>query len=275
MDTSTKVIIGSVLVLAAGGGVYYAVTKYRRGDELDKLDSDVNAQLASQLHSIVDTWYFTDKDADKAVEVAFKIKDWSAVQTSYQKLYNASLVGDLQGKMDSTQYQRFLAALTGAKKLTEIQNNTAKVTTQNNPVSSPVKVGSSVRIKSTQALPLNLYNTPEDAMAVKKVGNDYQPAPKPNGQIKTKTTAAFAKVVETKLFTFTKPNAAPVNVIYAKISFLSNPALVRWIIAAALETAPALKGLGCASCNGKCGMGCSCNAMPAAAMNTLSGVQVA
>ena len=110
-------------------------------------------------------------------------------------------------------------------------------------------------------------------MAVKKVGNDYQPAPKPNGQIKTRTTAAFAKVVETKLFTFTKPNAAPVNVIYAKISFLSNPALVRWISAAALETAPALKGLGCASCNGKCGMGCSCNAMPA--MRELSGVQVA
>lgn len=273
LSTSTKITIGLLSAAVLGFGGYKLYTSSRRSDELDKLISDPNAQLASQFRSVLDTMFFTSKDTDRAVELAYKVSDWNKVQESYSKLYNRSLVADLQSKMGADEYRRFLTALSGSKVVNDIKANTTKVTTVNNPPSSPVRAGANVRVKKSQALPLNLYNTPEDAMAVTKVGNEYKPDPRPNGVIRTHTTAAFAKVITTKLYTFTPVGKSPVNVVFAQIQFLATPSIVRWINAAALETvSTGVKGLGCADCGGKCGMGCSCNAMP---VKQLNGIHIA
>ena len=94
-----------------------ALQKMRRNSEQSSMISDPNKRQATVLHNAMNpsgiSWM---RSMDKTNEgmiysAARKITNWNAVQTTYRNLYNRDLLSDLQGELDTEEYQTFLRIL--------------------------------------------------------------------------------------------------------------------------------------------------------------------
>ena len=91
--------------------------KMRRNREQSDMINDPNKRQATVLHNAMNpsgvSWMRSmDRTDEKMVyEAARNITDWNAVQTTYRNLYNRDLLSDLQGELDSKEYQTFLRIL--------------------------------------------------------------------------------------------------------------------------------------------------------------------
>ena len=94
-----------------------ALQKMRRNREQSSMISDPNKRQATVLHNAMNpsgiSWMRSmDKtNEDMIYGAARKITDWNAVQTTYRNLYNRDLLSDLQGELDTEEYQTFLRIL--------------------------------------------------------------------------------------------------------------------------------------------------------------------
>ena len=80
-------------------------------EELKTLEDGNAPTIAKQIKMAFDNdgWFGTDKDALRAAVRAIQSKsEFRKVMVSYQKLYNSSLLGDMQKELKSTEYNEML-----------------------------------------------------------------------------------------------------------------------------------------------------------------------
>lgn len=122
-------------IIVVGGAVIIGrnwVRKARTNHEELKTLSDGNAPtIAKQIKMAFenDGWFGTDKDTlRQAIRDIPSRSDFRKVMVSYQKLYNSSLLGDMQKELKSTEYNEMLY-IVSAKPETYSHNEPKQLTT--------------------------------------------------------------------------------------------------------------------------------------------------
>lgn len=109
-DSTIKWLLGGAAVV----GGYFLFKKVNKDNTEKDVLTDNNVQYATQLGQAFNpsgqSWLRgMDGTNNNAVfAVAANIRDFAAVQTAYQNLYNRSLLQDLQNELDSNEYAQFL-----------------------------------------------------------------------------------------------------------------------------------------------------------------------
>lgn len=122
-------------IIVVGGAVIIGrnwVRKARTNNEELKTLSDGNAPtIAKQIKMAFenDGWFGTDKDTlRQAIRDIPSRSEFRKVMVSYQKLYNSSLLGDMQKELKSTEYNEMLY-IVSAKPETNSHNEPKQLTT--------------------------------------------------------------------------------------------------------------------------------------------------
>jgi len=122
-------------IIVVGGAVIIGrnwVRKARTNNEELKTLSDGNAPtIAKQIKMAFenDGWFGTDKDTlRQAIRDIPSRSEFRKVMVSYQKLYNSSLLGDMQKELKSTEYNEMLY-IVSAKPETYSHNEPKQLTT--------------------------------------------------------------------------------------------------------------------------------------------------
>jgi hypothetical protein len=102
-------------IIVVGGAVIIGRNWIRKArtnhEEMKTLDDGNAPTIAKQIKMAFDNdgWFGTDKDALRAAVRAIPSKsEFRKVMVSYQKLYNSSLLGDMQKELKSTEYNEIL-----------------------------------------------------------------------------------------------------------------------------------------------------------------------
>jgi hypothetical protein len=102
-------------IIVVGGAVVIGRNWIRKAranhEEMKTLDEGNAPTIAKQIKMAFDNdgWFGTDKDALRAAVRAIPSKsEFRKVMVSYQKLYNSSLLGDMQKELKSTEYNEIL-----------------------------------------------------------------------------------------------------------------------------------------------------------------------
>jgi len=102
-------------IIVVGGAVIVGRNWIRKArtnnEELKTLDEGNAPTIAKQIKMAFDNdgWFGTDKDALRAAVRAIPSRsEFRKVMVSYQKLYNSSLLGDMQKELKSTEYNEML-----------------------------------------------------------------------------------------------------------------------------------------------------------------------
>jgi len=126
-------LLGLVL---AGGAVYLisrAIKKARAGSEQNKTLEEGNAPTYAKRIKMAfdnDGWWGTDKETlRQAVRDIPSKSEFRKVMASYHKLYNRSLLGDMQSELKSTEYNEMLS-IVSVKPETGRQDSNSTVTVQ-------------------------------------------------------------------------------------------------------------------------------------------------
>lgn len=116
MSLKEKVQYSLLGIIVVGGAVIIgrnAIRKARRNNEQSKtLEAGSAPTFAKQIKMAFDNdgWWGTDKNALRAAIQGIQSKsDFRKVMASYQKLYNSSLLADMQKELKSSEYSEMLA----------------------------------------------------------------------------------------------------------------------------------------------------------------------
>lgn len=122
-------------IIVVGGAVLIGrswVRKARADSEQRRtLDEGSAPTIAKQIKMAFDNdgWFGTDKEAlRQAIRTIPSKSDFRKVMVSYQKLYNSSLLGDMQSELKSTEYNEMLYIIS-AKPETSGTGTAGQVTT--------------------------------------------------------------------------------------------------------------------------------------------------
>ncbi len=91
--------------------------KFQKDRTYATLQSDPNAQLAVRIHAAFNVWGIDwlggidGTDTKEVYAIAAQIRDFNAVATAYQNLYNVNLIDDLRKELSPSEYQQFMATL--------------------------------------------------------------------------------------------------------------------------------------------------------------------
>lgn len=113
-----KIKFGLVGIVLLGGAYFFvrkAILKSKANNEEQKTFVDGSAPaIAKQIKMSFenDGWWGTDKDSLRAAIRAVVSKDeFLQVMSSYQRLYNSTLMRDMQSELKSTEYAEMLAII--------------------------------------------------------------------------------------------------------------------------------------------------------------------
>jgi len=136
LTTKEKIQYSLLGLVLAGGTVFFisrAVKKARTSSEQGKTLEDGNAPTYAKRIKMAfdnDGWWGTDKDALRlAVREIPSKSEFRKVMVSYKKLYNSSLLGDMQSELKSTEYNEMLS-IVSVKPETSQPGGTGQTTAQ-------------------------------------------------------------------------------------------------------------------------------------------------
>lgn len=116
MSLKEKIQYSLLGIIVVGGAIIIgrkAIQKAQRNNEQSKTLEDGSAPtFAKQIKMAFDNdgWWGTNKEALRTAIQGIQSKsDFRKVMSSYQKLYNSSLLGDMQQELKSSEYNELLA----------------------------------------------------------------------------------------------------------------------------------------------------------------------
>jgi hypothetical protein len=140
---------GGAAFLGYQFGLKPYLKKARRDQEKAGVMVDPDKQQATILHNAMNPsgvkWMraMDQTDEEEIFNAARKIKDWAAVQASYQNLYSRDLLNDLQSELDTQEYQSFIRIIQNGMNTTSTSSGS---TSQKGMIVASTKA---VRLRST------------------------------------------------------------------------------------------------------------------------------
>lgn len=114
-----KIIVGSAATIVVGGIAYKSYKNWQRKKLLDNVGSDIHASLAAQIYHGLNPvgygWLFWSSSANTAelYRVARQIGNeqiqYAKISAAYNTMYGRTLSNDLQRKLNSNEYNAFMA----------------------------------------------------------------------------------------------------------------------------------------------------------------------
>ncbi len=126
-----------------------ALRKMRKNQAQNTLMTDPNKRQATVLYNAMNTsgisWMrsFDQTNEEMIYDAARSITNWNAVQLTYRNLYNRDLLSDLQGELDTDEYQTFL------KILSQTKSGKTNAGSQNTLAGKLIASSKDVRLRST------------------------------------------------------------------------------------------------------------------------------
>ena len=125
---------GGAAFLGYQFGLKPYLKKAKRDQEKAGVMTDPDKQQATILHNAMNPsgvkWMrgMDKTDEEEIFNAARKIKNWAAVQTSYQNLYSSDLLSDLQSELDTKEYQSFIRIIQNGMNTGTSSSGTAQST---------------------------------------------------------------------------------------------------------------------------------------------------